>query len=158
MKKLFVICPECYIEQAIRTAFDDCFFITALGSVCSILGKPFWQELDDFVAREGIEEVYIVGYYACGFIDSAFNLKPDTDTNTEAQRYLTKLSLSNLNDASNIEDKKIALCKENLTESAKNWLEQSSQMKERISKNKVKLEGLLFNRDKQSFSPVPMHE
>lgn len=155
MKKLFIICPECYIEQCIRQSFEECFFVTALGSVCSILDERFWHEVDDFIDREGIKEAYIVGDFYCGFIDSTLKLKPET--NTDAEKRLSKIMLS-LNDEASMDNKKIALCKANIIESAQSWLKQSQLMTERVSKGGVGLKGLLFDRSKQSFSTMPVSE
>jgi carbonic anhydrase len=154
MNKLFFICPDCYLEQEVRQSFgEDCFFVTALGSVWSILGDDFWSGMDDFIAREQIGHIYIVNDTDCTFVGSALLLKPTT--NTEAEKFLIELTTNpKIDSIPNLKEKKVELCKLNLQSSAQWCVQHSSCMRQKLDNNEIILEGLLFDRKQRSFTSI----
>jgi len=54
MKKqnLFLICPVCYIENAIRDRYGvDSYFLTALGTVFNLYEFEYAEEVNQFITN-----------------------------------------------------------------------------------------------------------
>lgn len=91
--KLYLVCPECYIEKAIRNEFGpDVYFLTALGTVFDLLNVNYTDALAHFITREMIAEITIVNDPACTFIT---NVIAQEEPHTSAEHTLKKLYANN---------------------------------------------------------------
>ena len=68
-RNLFLVCPDCHIEKTILDKFcKNCFLLTALGSVFSIEGFEYAEEVNQATTNFDIEVVYLVNDCECRFI------------------------------------------------------------------------------------------
>lgn len=69
MNRLFFICPECFIEQAIRDSFDgNTFMLTSLGAIVDSPSLDYATAIADLVEKENITEICVVNDAGCTFI------------------------------------------------------------------------------------------
>mgnify|MGYP001058385952 CR=1 FL=1 len=151
-KKLFLICPECHIEQEIRDKFDgDIYFLTALGAVFCPLESDEAGEICDLISREEISEVGIVCATSCSFIQSIINDHEFRNTAAEVsllqlyQSHPVEFALS-ATKAERAED----LSRLNIANQIK-LLHEDRQIGPKISSNQVSLKGYVYNPERSSF-------
>ncbi len=93
-EKLYLICPDCHIEQSIRQKFgNDSYFLTALGTVFNMSEFEYAEEVNQFINNETISEIIIVNDIQCTFICNTIN--KDKNHDTRAERELEKLMTNN---------------------------------------------------------------
>ncbi len=74
MYNLFLVCPECNIEQSIRKRFGDSgLFLTALGGVFHFNEQQYVNEFVSIIDREQISCIYIVNDTRCTILNNAIN-------------------------------------------------------------------------------------
>ena len=101
MNNLFLICPDCYIEKAIREKYGtNSFFLTALGSVFDIDTFEYAEALNQLIESEEVWAIYIVNDFSCSFIQNSLTGEKNYDTN--AEKVLKSLINSNEKDISSL--------------------------------------------------------
>jgi len=64
--KLFLVCPFCQMENFIVKHYGEVFFLTA-PAVVFHFGNDELIVIKEFIARENIKEIYLVGETTCNF-------------------------------------------------------------------------------------------
>lgn len=64
--KLFLVCPFCQMENFIVNHYGEVFFLTASGAVF-IFESDELKVIKEFIARENIQRIYLVGETSCNF-------------------------------------------------------------------------------------------
>lgn len=148
MKKLFIICPECHLEQTIRDHFkEDAFFSSALGG-CLHLKYEDSEELYHFILEQKIGELYLVNSASCTFIKNIIGKEPLRDT--PAEEHLNSLYLDNLDDFVFLDseyEQKIKLAKLNLSKQAE-LLNSAAYIGNMIDNGELEVKKLLFEGSK----------
>lgn len=84
--KLFIICPECCIESAIRSNFQgNIFFFTTLGALFQSTDSSLIQSVKTLISQEDITEIYILHDTSCAFLESEVLGKKGHKTQAEKQ-------------------------------------------------------------------------
>jgi len=154
MNKLFLICPDCYIEQPIRNEFgDNCFFLTALGTVFDLTSFEYLEEINQFIVRENIQQIYLVNDSSCTFIKNA--VEGDVKFDTKAEKVLLdiKSSSSEIKNLSTDEQKCSKIAELNLKRLAYE-LTESAFIGQKIDDNAIELKGVLYDRASKQFSEL----
>ena len=157
-KKLFLVCPDCHIENTLRTEFgDDSYFLTALGSVFDFSNPDSAEAINQFIRREQISEIVIVNDTHCTFINNSVREKDNVDTKAELE--LRRLQKNNLEkfDCLNEDEKKKVLAKLNIHRQAYELVDIRLMGDETINES-VTLTGLVYNRGTSSFDRIALQE
>jgi hypothetical protein len=156
MNKLFLICPDCYIEQPIRNKFgDNCFFLTALGTVFDLTSFEYLKEINQFVVRENIEQIYLVNDTSCTFIKNAVEGEVKFDTKAEKPLLDIKSSSSELMNLSSNEQKCSKIAELNLKR-LRYELTESAFLGQKIEDGEIDLKGLLFDRSSKQLKDLSL--
>ena len=151
MNKLFLICPDCYIEQPIRNEYgNNCFFLTALGTVFDLISFEYLEEINQFIVREKIKQVYLVNDTSCAFIKNAVEGKVKFDTKAEKTLLSMKSSSGDFNAISDENQKCCELAELNLNRLTYE-LTESAFLGQKIEDGEIQLKGLLFDRVSKQF-------
>jgi carbonic anhydrase len=147
--KLFLICPDCYIENRIRSKFQgNLFFITALGSVLNSIDSNFIKSVKELLVQEDITEICIVNDTSCRFLESVIKGKKGYSTSAEKElKWLLSNYLYRLNHLDNIKETSTELAKHNLIHQKKRFMK-TSIFKTHLESNPIKLTMVLFDRTK----------
>lgn len=156
MKRLFFICQECQVEHYLRQTFgDNCYFATALGGTFGILNKEYWEDIEKFIERIKITNVYFVCDINCRFIEiAATEKKPSFDTRAEKYLFSVKKNNPTLYFSHDIHKKKEMLCSDNIKHSIKSWLKSSKVILKYLNNNDVILDALLIDNNRHKTLPV----
>jgi carbonic anhydrase len=154
ISRLFLICPECSIEQKIRNVYgDNSFFLTALGTVFHIDSFEYAEEVNMFLSGEDVKELIIVNDVKCTFIENTLGSK---NHQTKAEQRLAELYLKHYDSFDAIEskaDKAIHLAKLNIYRQAYE-LTQTAFLNSKIEHGNIEIKGLIFNRETNEFTDV----
>jgi len=152
MDKLFLICPDCHIEDAIREEYGECFFLTALGTVFNIDTFEYAEEINRLIADEEIGQIYIVNDFSCTFIQNIIN--GDPAYNTEAEQVLMSILTDNKEEFNELnttnENKALSLAKLNINRQFNELLDLAF-IGDKIQDNQIKIKGLIYNRHHGQF-------
>lgn len=66
VNKLFLVCPFCQMENFIVKHYGEVFFYTAPAAILNIGGDEL-KVIKEFIARENIKWIYLVGETSCIF-------------------------------------------------------------------------------------------
>tara|TARA_R100000951_G_C2574838_1_gene160001 strand:+ start:76 stop:576 length:501 start_codon:yes stop_codon:yes gene_type:complete len=149
--KLYLICPDCQIENIIRSKFGkDSYFLTALGAVFNMSEFRYAEEVNHYINKLDISEIVIVTDVDCTFKKTVVCQENNFDT--RAERELTKLRVHNNYLFENLdkEEEKEMLAKLNIYQQTLNLLN-IAFIGNKIRDNKIKLSGLIYHRKKQLF-------
>jgi hypothetical protein len=154
--KLYLICPDCNTEYAIKDQFkSNIFLLTALGVVFDFSSMEASYNLDDFINRETITEIVIVNDSNCTFIESTIHNR--IKYNTVAEKELEKLQINNLEkfESLNIQEQQVLLAKLNTYRQAFDLLEVPF-IGPKIDDKQVAISGLIYDRDNNKFEPLQL--
>tara|TARA_B110000285_G_scaffold231819_1_gene301393 strand:- start:2561 stop:3049 length:489 start_codon:yes stop_codon:yes gene_type:complete len=154
MNKLFLICPDCYLENSIAQKYgENCFFLTALGTAFDLEEFEFMEEVNQFVIQENIKEIYIVNDFSCTFINNA--LKGKTDYLTKADDVLMSIVKANneIENISEVKESALLLAKLNIKRLAFE-LTKSAFLGNKIEGQEIKLKGLKYDRINSKFNEL----
>lgn len=152
MNNLFLICPDCYIEQAVRNNYgDDSFFLTALGAVFEMDKMEYAEEVNQFIISEDVGSIYIVNDIYCTFIQNP--LTGNREYNTKAEKVIQSIIKRNERDISSIIElkgkaKKIAAL--NIRRQALELLDVPF-IGDKIRDFRLKIFGLIYDRVSKEF-------
>jgi len=155
-EKLYLICPDCHIEQAIRQSFgDDAFFLTALGSIFDISEFEYAENVNQFVNNETISEIIIVNDIHCTFIRNTVH--KNKNHNTKAEQVLEKLMKNNNPEFKSLElnQQKKLLGKLNIYRQAYDLLDVSF-IGNKIRDGIITVSGLIYNREDSTFEKLEL--
>jgi len=153
MSKLFLICPECFLENAIRNVYGkNNSFLTALGTVFDSNDFEFAEEVNGLITNEGIHQIYILNDFNCTFIKNIIN--GGQNLNTKAEEVLRSLFDKHeieFNDVDDLtENTKVKLAKLNIHQQAKELLELAF-IGNKIRDNEIELIGVIYDRKLDEF-------
>jgi len=155
-EKLYLICPDCHIEQPIRQKINnDAYFLTALGSVFDISEFEYAEEVNQIVNNEIISEIVIVNDIHCTFITNTVH--KDKNHETKAEKVLEKLMENNSIEFKplKLNQQKNHLAKLNIHRQAYDLLEVAfigNKIRDRI----IKISGLIYNREDKKFEKLDL--
>lgn len=155
-EKLYLICPDCHIEQAIRQKHgSDSYFLTALGSVFDISEFEYAEEVNQFINNETISEIVIVNDVNCTFISNT--IVKDKNHETKAEKVLQQLMLNNRSSFIQSEqaDQKKLLARLNIYRQAYELLEVAF-IGNKITDGIIDLSGLIYNRENSEFEKLKL--
>lgn len=153
-KKLYLICPECFIEEKIRREFGNhTFFLTALGTVFNMTNFEYAEEVNDLLNRESISDICIVNDVECSFLKNACT--KNHPSNTRAEQVLNSLYESNEDKFESLrpEQQQKILARLNIIRQAKELIK-IPIIGNKISNQTIKLSGLLYDRKAQEFEKL----
>lgn len=93
VKKLYLICPDCHIEHAVKEFDEDVYFFTALGSVFDFSEFFYAEMLANFIIEDKVSDVFIVNDSNCTFLKNT--VCKDNNYNTTVEQQLASLQLNN---------------------------------------------------------------
>jgi len=155
-EKLYLICPDCHIEQSIRQTFgNDSYFLTALGTVFNMTEFEYAEEVNQFINNETISEIIIVNDIQCTFICNTIN--KDKNHDTRAERELEKLMTNNNSKFDSIEkiEQNKLLAKLNIYRQYYELLDVAF-IGNKINDEIIKVSGLIYNRIDSSFEKLEL--
>ncbi len=145
MYNLFLVCPECNIEQTIRKKFGDSgLFLTALGGVFHINEPEFINEFNSFLEREQISCIYIVNDTGCTLLENAIL---NNNQSLPAVKELIELMLQNRGRVINTT---LRLAKTNILKQASNLLS-IKNVRTKISEGELIIKGIVYFRKTNTF-------
>lgn len=150
-EKLYLICPDCDIEQAIRNKFsNDAYFLTALGSVFDISKFEYAEAVNQFINNEIISEIVIVNDIHCTFIKNT--IYKEVNHHTIAEKELEKLQKNNLERLALLDTNKQQEClaKLNIYRQAYELLDVAF-IGDKIRDGIINISGLIYNRENWKF-------
>ncbi len=146
MNRLFLICPDCYLEVPLRKIFgENSFFLTALGIAFDLDNFETLEEVNQFIMAENINEIVLVNDHQCTFVKSA--IKNEIRFNTKAEKILIEIANSD-EDIKSIENETLKckqISKVNLKRLAYE-LTESAFIGNKINDGEIVLKGIIFNR------------
>jgi len=147
MNRLFLICPDCYLEIPLRKIFgENSFFLTALGTAFDLDNFETLEEVNQFIIGENINEIVLVNDHQCTFVKSA--IKNEIRFDTKAEEVLVKIANSN-EDIKSIQNETLKckqISKVNLKRLAYE-LTESAFIGNKINDGEIVLKGIIYNRD-----------
>jgi carbonic anhydrase len=149
--KVYLICPDCHIEQALRNEFgQDAYFLTALGSVFDFSEFDYAEALNHFINREMISEIIIVNDTNCTFIKNT--ICKENNCNTKAEQELKKLQKNNAEKFAPLDTnkQKELLTKLNIYRQAYELLDVAA-IGGKVDDGLISVSGLIYNRDNSRF-------
>lgn len=155
-KKLYLICPDCHIEQVLRSKFgQDAYFLSALGSVFDFSEFDYAEALNDFISREMISEVIIVNVTNCTFIMNTICKK--NSYNTKAEQELRRLQENNAERfiLLGISEQEELLTKLNFYRQAYELLDLEA-IGSKIDDGIISISGLIYNRNDFRFEQLTL--
>lgn len=155
-EKLYLICPDCHIEQAIRKKYgSNSYFLTALGSVFDISEFEYAEEVNQFIKNETISEIVIVNDIHCTFIRNT--IENDKNHETNAEKVLQQLMLNNTSAFNQCEqsDQKRLLARLNIYRQAYALLDVTF-IGNKITDGIINLSGLIYNRENYEFEKLKL--
>ncbi|MBL4592479.1 MAG: hypothetical protein JKX68_01535 [Flavobacteriales bacterium] len=154
MNRLFLVCPDCYMEQPIREKFgENSFFLTALGTAFDLSEFKLMEEINQFIRREDVKEIYLVNDSQCTFIKSA--LANEVRFDTKAEKILLDICNSDdlIKDIRDQELKSKKISESNVYRLAYELME-SAILGMKISEGEINLKGLIYNRKDKTFQTL----
>lgn len=157
MNKLFLICPDCHIEQAIRDWLGkNCYFLTALGTVFHFDQFELAEEVHQFVVCGGVRYIYIVNVLSCTFIKNI--ITGETMADTDAVKILSTIATNRKEDMDQLEsprEKALLLAKTNILRQAYD-ISHGAFFSSKIESGEIILRGLIYDREEKQFLDVPI--
>jgi carbonic anhydrase len=161
--KLFLVCPDCHVENTIKRNFEgNLYFATALGAVFTPIKFGYAESLNGLINREEILEIYVVNDIYCRFINNV--LDNEKGFNTKEENALRKLFIGNIEEIMQHDDrqlKSIELAKINILQQV-NELRRTEFIGQKYESGYIQIKGLLFDRKKLTFEELnlthPTHE
>ena len=150
-EKLFLICPDCHLEQTLRNEFgQEIYILTALGSVFDFSEFDYVETLHHFLNRERIAEIVLVNDVDCAFIRNA--IYQENRYHTKAEQELSRLKKNNVEKFASLEtnEQKKLLAKLNIYRQAYELLN-AVFIGSEIDNRSIRTSGLICNRDKSKF-------
>jgi carbonic anhydrase len=155
--KLFIVCPDCFMEQVIRDNYPgEVYFITALASVFEMPDFDYAESFNAFLINESIEEIYIVNDSSCRFIENTVTQKQPLNTTAEQN---LKVLLNQNSDFILYEENEYEsfkkLAKLNIHRQAKEFYH-SPFIGYKLKNREIMLKGLLYNRNKSEIIEIEL--
>lgn len=155
-EKLFLVCPDCHIENAIRQKFGSkANFLTALGTVFYISGFEYAEEVNQFINNKTISEIIIVNDIQCTFISNI--VQKDKNHETRAEKVLERLLEYNSADFKSLglNEQKRLLAKLNIYRQASELLDVAF-IGNKITDGMIDISGLIYNREDSTFEKLKL--
>lgn len=156
-KKLYLICPDCFIEEKIKREYGNhTYCLTALGTVFNMADFEYAEEINDLLNRESISDICIVNDVECSFLKNTCTKKHPS--NTRAEQVLKSLYESNEArfDSLRPEQQQKILARLNIIRQAKELIK-IPIIGNKISNHSIKVSGLLYDRKAQEFEKVDIN-
>jgi hypothetical protein len=157
MNTVFLICPDCHIEQAIRNWFGrNCYFLTALGAVFHFNNFEFAEEVHQFVAGEGVKYIYIVNALSCTFVRRV--AQGEVVRNVDGVNVLMSLAVDCKEDIDRVGNPgadAFFTAKTNILRQARE-LSDAAYFRHEIEAGDIVLKGLIYDRNEHVFMEMPI--
>lgn len=146
--KLFIVCPFSCMELYLQKSFGkDIFFLTFPGSVFNTQDDELLAEIEHFIIREEVKNIYIVNDTSCRFINSIID--PNKMAGLACEKVIEDLYIEHY--FSIFKDKSIPyqqtkLAELNVQNQAKELMD--SSLGAFIKKKNIELTGLITNKQK----------
>lgn len=154
--KLYLICPDCHIEQSIRQKYgSNSYFLTALGAVFDVSEFEYIEEVNRLIDNETISEIVIVNDIHCTFICNA--IEKNKNHGTKAEEVLENLIANNsyrFTKVGLVEQKKL-LARLNIYRQGYDLLNVAF-IGNKIADGAVGLSGLIYNRKNSTFEKLKL--
>ena len=146
---LFIICPFCQLEKALRTKYgDDILFITATAGVLDFSSDEI-SAIKDFIRREKVKNVCFVNDVSCNFIKEAILNEKEFGLHAEQQlRKLVQNMNIKVNCVVSMDEMKKMVAGENVQEQAK-YLASKKLFRQELSTLEINIHTLILNEKKQ---------
>jgi len=152
-KRLFFVCPDCFLEGKIRRHFDgESYFLTALGGVFQPASFEYAEKVNELLSRNEIREICIVNDNHCTFTQNVVNGKKSS-CSVRAEEVLQQVYRGNPRTFSQAQDKKeeqTRLAQLNIIRQALQ-LRDTAYIGERIETEGVQLKGFVYDRERDCF-------
>lgn len=154
---LFLICPDCQLEQQIRDTFgDNCYFLTALGAVFEAYDFAFAEELNQFIIAQQIRHIFIVNDTACTFVQNAICREHNYHTRAEAiLKLLLRKNCALREMEGTVGEKAEELVRLNIARQSADLLD-AAFIGNKIQAHDLELHGLVFDRGSRQFSEIAL--
>ncbi len=154
---LFLICPDCQLEQKIRETFgNNSYFLTALGAVFERCDYEYAEELNQFIMAENIHSIYIVNDTGCTFMQNAICREHNYHTRAEAiLKLLLRRNKSLQESACSEAEKTGRLARLNIQRQSIALMD-TAFIGNKIQDRDIELHGLIFDRQLMQFEEVPI--
>jgi carbonic anhydrase len=153
--KLFLICPDCHLENEIKRHFEgNLFFLTALGSVFNTSELSYASCINEFLVNENIYEIIIVNDCSCSFIQTVLNNGKGFDT--AAEEVLKVLHLAchiEICAERKLSRKAFKLAELNIKQQAQS-LKETAYIGNKIENRVIGLKGVIYEREKNIFAEI----
>lgn len=153
-EKLYLICPDCHIEQAIRQNFgNNSYFLTALGTVFDMSEFEYAEEVNQLINNEEISEIVIVNDIHCTFISNT--IQKNKNHKTIAEKELERLLKNNNTafDSISLIEQKRNLAKLNIYRQAYELLDVAF-IGNKINDGFIDISGLIYNREDVTYEKL----
>lgn len=87
--KLFLVCPFCQMESFIINHYGEVFFLTTPASMFHF-GNDTLQAVKEFITREDIKGIYLVGETSCNFTKNVLDDKNHSGLQCETDIQMLK--------------------------------------------------------------------
>ncbi|MGY5848572.1 carbonic anhydrase [Salegentibacter sp. HM20] len=155
-KTLYLVCPECHIEQTIRKEFgSDVYFLTALGSVFDISEFEYAEDVNQLINNATISEIVIVNDIHCTFIKNT--VYEHENHGTDAEKKLIELKINNKDKFESLKapQQQKFLAKLNIYRQAYELMDVAF-IGNKIEEGTIQLSGLIFNRENSEFEKLDL--
>ncbi len=153
--KLFLICPNDYLEHKISKEFGGRhYFLTALGAIFSIEDEAYAGRLCSVIKSGNIKEIVVINDYKSDFFKSVIAVRGEYFT--KAEKVLGSLleeNWSSISQEKGLARKARLLATLNL-ERQLQQLKDAPYLGERIANNELKLRGMIYERGVSKFEEV----
>jgi len=149
-KKLFLVCPDCHLENYIEINYGiDVLFLTALGAVFNFNEINYTEAVMDLIPREGISDIFVVNDTSCRFIKSI--LERENGFGTACETVIQNILIDNYSavmHGKSLPEKKKHLAELNVKRQVKEILTNELFL-QRIIQNNVCIKGLVLTKEDQ---------
>jgi len=158
MHNLFLVCPDCHLEQIIRKEFgSDSIFLTALGAVFSLNTFEYVEIVNQTIVMEAIKHIYIVNDFSCMFLQNATKNRITFDSIIGKSLYNLVNANRSILEAFPDQDKQlIKLAELNIILQGKQLLE-APFIGTKVKQREIELSGLIYNRKINTFKSLQVH-
>ncbi len=148
--KLFLVCPDCHLEYLIKKTYgDDVFFLTALGAVFNFGEVKYIEALMDFIADEGVTDIFVVNETSCRFIKSI--IEGENGFDTFCEDIIKDVLIDNYFDVmhrASLTDKKERLAELNVKQQIREIMSNELFLQS-IAKYRVNIKGLVLTAEEK---------
>lgn len=152
---LFLICPECHIEQTINQHFQgESYFLTSLGTVFNINEDNYIKSIIEFIEYQDIKNIVIVNDCSCRFINSVVGNEKGFETRAEEiLRVLHLKGIIEILPEKHLHKRAQKLAELNIQHQVRS-IKEISFFFNKIKNKEIEIKGMIYEREIDSFYEV----